>query len=100
MSKIYARDFYNSMAWINTRKAYFNYRNKKCERCGGIGAIVHHKKYLTPKNINDINITLNFDNLELLCRECHEKQHRPRDNHAEDVMFVNGKLVKKPKEHE
>ena len=98
MSKPWARDFYNSVAWIKTRKAYFNYRHGLCERCRGVGAIVHHKKYITPKNINDINITLNFDNLELLCRECHEKQHRPRENHAEEVMFIDGKLVRKPKD--
>ena len=95
MSKAYARDFYNSTDWIKTRKSYFNYRHGKCERCNGIGAIVHHKIYITPKNINNPYITLSYDNLELLCRECHEKQHRPRENHADDLMFIDGKLVKK-----
>lgn len=39
------------------------------------GDQVHHKKHLTPKNINDPEITLNWDNLELLCLDCHRKEH-------------------------
>lgn len=39
------------------------------------GEIVHHKRYITPKNINDPKVTLNFRNLELLCRDCHNKEH-------------------------
>lgn len=50
-------------------------KNYVCERCGGVGEICHHKKYITQKNINDPNITLNFDNLECLCRDCHGKEH-------------------------
>lgn len=46
-----------------------------CVKCGGAGQEVHHKKYLTPNNINDPNITLNMDNLITLCRECHHKEH-------------------------
>lgn len=43
------------------------------------GEIVHHKTPLTPENIHDERITLNPDNLELLCRECHEKAHGAKD---------------------
>ena len=39
------------------------------------GDTVHHKIHLTPKNINDPNITLNWDNLMLLCRDCHAEVH-------------------------
>ena len=68
-------EFYNSPAWKKTRKAYKLYRMNMCERCNGIGYFVHHKKYITSKNVNDPNITLNFDNLELLCKDCHNKEH-------------------------
>ena len=52
-----------------------------CERClkKGLvvpGEIVHHKIRLSPENINDPSVTLNFDNLELLCRDCHGEEHR------------------------
>ena len=51
-----------------------------CERCMQEGRykpaeIVHHKVYLTPENINNPAITLNWDNLEALCRDCHEAEH-------------------------
>ena len=52
-----------------------------CERCyqQGIytpGDIVHHSKvHVTPENVDDPEITLSFDNLELLCRDCHAKVH-------------------------
>lgn len=39
------------------------------------GYIVHHKCYIDANNIYDTSITLNFDNLELLCLDCHNKEH-------------------------
>lgn len=37
--------------------------------------IVHHKRWLNRDNINDTDITLNWDNLEALCQDCHNKEH-------------------------
>ena len=68
-------DFYNSSEWKKVRKTYRVYKLNICERCGNIGYYVHHKNYITSKNINDTNITLSFDNLELLCKICHNKEH-------------------------
>ena len=42
------------------------------------GIIVHHKIELTPDNINDPHIALSFDNLELLCEDHHNKQHKAK----------------------
>lgn len=55
--------------------------NGLCERCKarGIykpGYIVHHKEYITPGNISNPNITLNLDNLEYVCEDCHNKEHK------------------------
>ena len=36
---------------------------------------MHHIEELTPFNINDPNITLNFDNLEYVCKVCHDNEH-------------------------
>lgn len=74
--KEYAKGFYRSMAWRKCRDAYFIKRNGICERCGNAGVIVHHKIYITPENINNPKITLNFDYLELLCCDCHNKEHK------------------------
>ena len=68
-------DFYKSDAWEKTRKAYIISKYGMCERCTSPGVIVHHKTYITKQNIHDERITLSFDNLELLCRKCHNKEH-------------------------
>jgi hypothetical protein len=36
---------------------------------------VHHKIYLNESNIDDPNITLSHDNLELVCHDCHNREH-------------------------
>lgn len=81
--KEYAERFYSSKAWKECRKAYRKKVGGLCERClkeGRIsaGVIVHHKIYVTPENINRPDIILNPANLELLCRDCHAKEHEGR----------------------
>ncbi|MCI1593228.1 HNH endonuclease [Heyndrickxia oleronia] len=73
--KPFAKKFYKTTAWKKCRSSYFAYRHGLCERCSEPGKIVHHKQYLTPDNINDPEITLSFNNLELLCQDCHNKEH-------------------------
>ena len=51
-----------------------------CEDClaKGIitpGVIVHHKTPLTPERMTDERLMYGFDNLRLLCVECHNKVH-------------------------
>lgn len=75
MAKEYAKRFYNSKAWRTCRDSYFKSMYGLCERCGNGGKIVHHKVYITPDNIGDPSITLNWDNLELVCQDCHNKEH-------------------------
>ena len=75
MSKEFAKKFYKSTAWIKCRNAYFNSKFGICELCGKPGEEVHHKKILTAENINDADVTLNWDNLQLLCRSCHNAIH-------------------------
>ena len=81
--KDYAKGFYKSQAWKKCRAAYARSRGGLCERClsKGIytpGEIVHHKVHLTPDNIDDPTVTLDWNNLELVCRECHAAEHDRR----------------------
>lgn len=81
MAKPFAKKFYSSFAWYTCRNAYAKKAHYLCENClrRGIyrpGEIVHHKIELDPTNINNPEIALSFDNLELLCRECHAERHR------------------------
>ena len=78
--KPYAEEFYKSQAWKKCREAYAQSKGWLCERCMKegrltIGEIVHHKIHLTPENIIDPSVTLNWDNLELVCRLCHAAEH-------------------------
>lgn len=80
MAKEFARPFYSSKAWQECRNEYARRVHHLCENClkQGIykpGVLVHHKIEIDPININNPEITLNFDNLELLCRACHTLKH-------------------------
>lgn len=80
MAREFAKAFYSSKAWQECREEYARSKRHLCEDClaRGIiqaGEIVHHKQPITPDNINDPTITLNFDNLRLVCRKCHAEEH-------------------------
>jgi len=87
MAKEFAKEFYNSKKWRKCRVAYIQERilldGGLCERCREkTGYIVHHKIHLTKFNINNPDITLNHNNLEYLCKVCHDLE----PNHWEDKL--------------
>ena len=97
MAKEYAKGFYNSIQWIKCRSSFMKSKNYICERCGGLAKIVHHKEHITPMNINDVNITLNWDNLQALCLECHNSVHGIGGTTVDGVAFdENGDLIYTP----
>lgn len=75
MAKEFSKAFYNSEAWQRCRKDYIDSVHGLCERCGETGLILHHKIPLTPENIDNPEITLDFKNLEYVCLECHNQIH-------------------------
>jgi hypothetical protein len=86
--KPWAEKFYKSSAWLRCRAGYISKVGGLCEKCysRGIyraGVIVHHKIPLTKDNITDPRITLNWDNLELVCRDCHAEEHNGRPKRYE-----------------
>jgi 5-methylcytosine-specific restriction enzyme A len=88
MAREFAKSFYRSSAWRKCRQSYFNSQHGLCERCEQPGLIVHHKIYISPDNINDVSVTLNHENLELLCQDCHNKEHFEKNSPVrEDVTF-------------
>lgn len=89
------RKFYNSPKWKRTQAAYMASKNYICERCGAPAKIVHHKKYITPSNITNQEITLAWENLEALCQDCHNKEHSLQPATAPGLQFdSNGDLIK------
>jgi predicted kinase len=109
MAKEWAINFYKSKAWKDNRDSYFKSVYGLCELCERPGEEVHHKTFLTAQNINDVNITMGWDNLILLCKSCHNAQHEKAYNlHREkcrknpttsnDTAFdSNGDLVESKK---
>lgn len=95
MAQDYAKGFYNSKAWRDTQAAYMASQHYVCERCGGVARIVHHRAYITPQNINDPSITLDWANLEALCMDCHNAEHLGGAACAEGLRFdSSGNIVK------
>ena len=79
MAKQFSKAFYKSKLWQDCRESYGKSRGWVCERCGRQGSVeVHHKIELTPENINDPSITTDWNNLCLLCRDCHRELHGQR----------------------
>jgi 5-methylcytosine-specific restriction endonuclease McrA len=70
-----------------------------CERCGELMNVVHHKRHITESDLNNLKLTLDFDNLESLCHACHNKEHFGNRNKSnlDDIrgytFSINGELV-------
>jgi len=95
--------FYQSKAWKDVRKTIWLKQNLLCNRChkpvyvDGISnyidkqyrtiGIVHHKIYLDKININNKDITLDINNLEGLCKDCHEKEHNKGQGIRKEYIF-------------
>ena len=85
MAKEFAKQFYHSQAWVQLRNLYAQKRHYLCEDCLAKGEyrhgdIVHHVIELTPDNIHDNSVTLNENNLRLVCRSCHKRIHDGDNN--------------------
>lgn len=75
--------FIGGAAWKKCSKSYAKSKRKLCEDCLERGECVpyeqvHHMIKLTPENIHDPNVSLNWKNLRCLCRECHDKREGKR----------------------
>lgn len=92
MSKVH--QFYCSKAWLELSHYLKVAANGKCQKCGEIkiefkDLIPHHKIALTEDNVDDPNISLNPENIEIICFDCHNKEHR-RFGYSKMVYMVWG----------
>ena len=86
--------FYCGKAWRDLCYCLKLNAGGRCAHCGEIiedfsFLIGHHKIELTEDNVNDSNISLNPDNIEIICLNCHNKEHR-RFGHKQHVYIVWG----------
>lgn len=69
-----------------------------CEICFANGRykpaeIIHHKIHLNTKNIYNPEITLGFNNLQRVCRDCHRDIHYPTGYKQKLKFDENGRVV-------
>lgn len=96
MAREFAKSFYNSRAWKELRERVFTEAHGLCEQCGEPGLEVDHIVELSPGNINDRSVTLNRDNLRLLCFRCHKIKHqkKEKDRAGRECLFdANGNII-------
>ena len=95
MAQDFSRRFYQSKDWKECRRAYNNSKFNLCERCGNPGLITHHKVVLTKENVEDARVALAWENLELLCLDCHNAEHYVRDT-GKDMYFDRDGYLQAP----
>lgn len=100
MAKPFARRFYSSKAWQTCRNEYAKQAHYLCEDClaKGIykpGEIVHHIIEIDPVTIDQPEVALNFDNLRLVCRECHAQHHKIKNKNKRYTVGPDGKIFSK-----
>ena len=81
VAREFAKKFYKSKEWLECRAFVVTRDKGLCQECLKKGKYtpgeeVHHIIWLKPTNINDPNITLNPNNLELVCKDCHFAIHK------------------------
>lgn len=86
--------FYTSKAWRDFAYTLKIKANGQCQRCEKNiidfkYLIAHHKENITEENINNIKISLDPNNIEIICHDCHNKEHR-RFGNKQGVYIVYG----------
>ena len=104
------KSFYNSKAWKQVKNNIWIKQHLLCNRChkpvyvNGLSdylpkekrrtVIVHHKIYLDNENVYDDAIALNENNLEGICKECHElEHHQDQVTRSEYTFDEQGNLI-------
>ena len=94
------KDFYRSDEWYKLMMQIKHERTKDdgliyCEHCGmpivrAYDCIGHHKEYLTEENVNDVEVSLNPDNIMLVHHTCHNRIHNKLGYREKKVYVVYG----------
>lgn len=93
MAKDWAKSFLHSTPWLTCRDGYIQERIRidggLCEVCRtNLGYIVHHKIHLTPVNIQDPEVALNWENLSYECKHCHDQHEGHGVGHRTSLVCI------------
>ena len=93
-------DFYRSKEWVLFRLGVINDRLTNdglsvCEYCGhpivrSYDIIAHHITELTERNVFDVEVSLNPDNIQLVHHVCHNKIHNKLGTIKREIYLVYG----------
>jgi 5-methylcytosine-specific restriction endonuclease McrA len=101
MAKEWAMPLYKSTAWKALRLRALMRDGYTCRMCGARATEVDHIRELTPENIRDVSISLNLDNLQSLCHDCHTRKTKEDkglisfDCDVDYYFDENGELIKR-----
>jgi len=88
--------FYTSRTWRKFRELVITRSEGMCSKCHKVfpdtsQLEVHHKKYLKNDDYNKPELAYNLDNVEVICHECHNKEHsRFGYDSPKEVILVYG----------
>ena len=85
--------FYKSDLWHMARAQVILRAKGRCEKCGSVGTEVHHKIHLNIQNVDDVSVSINPENLMLLCKDCHNKEHHRFGKRTSYAFDEEGNLV-------
>lgn len=90
------QQFYTGKDWREFRINLILTRGCTCARCKRVfedlsQLIGHHTPVeLTPDNVHNPNISLNPDNVEIVCIDCHNQEHNRFGHNTHSVYLVYG----------
>jgi predicted kinase len=87
------QSFYVGKPWTKLRLVLIAERGPVCQKCGKVitdpaDVIGHHIIELTVENVNNPNISLNPDNILLVCGNCHEAIHERFGHTPEKKIYI------------
>lgn len=108
VARDFAVGFYRSKRWRSVQARYMalpvgtargTCPPRMCERCFELtgqlvpAEMVHHKVHIEPWNVDDPSVTLSFDNLMRVCRDCHAKLHYGEGYEQRVAFDEDGRVV-------
>lgn len=93
MAQEFAERIYTSKEWRELRHNLIVERTPKCERCSKVcidtsKLVGHHKIELTEQNVHDLDVVFNPINIEIICSDCHNKEHRRFEGKAARKIYI------------
>lgn len=85
------KNFYNSKPWKQLKEKKLSAEQYQCEECSRLAVEVHHIKPIQTEE--GWGLRLDYDNLEALCVNCHNKRHKRFQSRKRELDNKNHQLI-------